>query len=250
MPVDVQDLRPRPAGFAACPRCPYRSTGTPALCFACVTGPAGDHDGVHGGARCATCRQPQDATGRCPNTVCRLDDRFFTRIHTVTERSEEMWSAVWSYKYGEDRSWAGVLGRLLVGYLDAHREEMAGYDLITTGAIYVGPRAQRLWDYLTLVVQAAQAAGPQWPFAPGLIAKAGPTGRFLGIGPEARREIAEGELRDLLSVPDPGRVAGRRVLVFDDVYSEGYSLREMARALLAAGAAQVDGLVLARRKGG
>jgi predicted amidophosphoribosyltransferase len=38
--------------------------------------------------------------------------------------------------------------------------------------------------------------------------------------------------------------------VFDDVYSEGFSLREMARVLLGAGAAEVAGLVLARRKGG
>lgn len=68
-------------------------------------------------------------------------------------------------------------------------------------------------------------------------------------GPRSGWTIPAGPLREALSVPQPGRVAGRRVLVFDDVYSEGYSRREMARALRRAGAAEVAGLVLTRRKG-
>ncbi len=153
-------------------------------------------------------------------------------------------------EYDEERARATVLARILVGWLEDHREEVARFDVITTTAVYVGPQAIRLWDYLRLIVDAAGRESPDWPLSPGLIAKSGPTGRFLGISAEARREIAEGELRDKLSVPEPERVAGRRILVFDDIYSEGYSLREMARVLLEAGAAEVAGLVLARRKGG
>jgi len=175
---------------------------------------------------------------------------MFSRIHTVCERSQDMWDAVMSYKCGEERWRADVLGRILVGFLDDHREDFERYDVITTGAIYVGPRAQRLWDYLSLVLESAGREGSGWPFSPGLIDKSGPTGRFLGISVEDRRRIAEGELRTALSVPAPERITGRRVLVFDDIYSEGFSLREMARVLLRAGATEVAGLVLARRKGG
>jgi orotate phosphoribosyltransferase-like protein len=53
-----------------------------------------------------------------------------------------------------------------------------------------------------------------------------------------------------LSVPQFDRVAGRRILVFDDMFSEGFSSRDMVRALVKAGATEVAGLVLARRKGG
>jgi predicted amidophosphoribosyltransferase len=67
---------------------------------------------------------------------------------------------------------------------------------------------------------------------------------------ETRQKIAEYSLRPALSVPQPDLVAGRRILVLDDVYSEGFSMREMARALLQAGAAEVAGIVFARRKGG
>ena len=245
MPLDLQGLTPAPAGFGACGGCAYRESGTPAICFACATATTEEVAGT----RCASCDQPMD-DGRCPNAVCNLDDRWFSRIYTVSDRPEVMWRVIMEYKYQEQRDWAEVLGRILVGYLDEHREVMAGYDLITTGAIYVGPRAQRLWDYLELILRAAPREEPGWPFTPGLIAKAAPTGRFLGISPEARRQIAEGELRALLSVPEPHVIAGRRILVVDDVYSEGYSLREMARALRNAGAAEVAGLVFARRKGG
>src|SRR3954447_10226815 len=227
---------------------PRAPTGrrTPAICFACTIASSAASDGL----TCGACGQVVDGRGSCSNTVCGLDDRHFSRLYTVSDRVEEMWSAVYRFKYGEERDLAEVLGRVLVGFLEENSEELGGYDLITTGAIYVGPRAHRLWDYLQVIVEAARRNGPGWPFAPGLIAKSGPTGRFLGIGPEERRRIAEGELRAALSVPEPERVVGRRILVFDDVYSEGFSLREMARVLLGAGAAEVAGLVLARRKGG
>jgi predicted amidophosphoribosyltransferase len=246
MPIDLSVLHPSPAGFNACGVCVYRTAGTPAICFACTV----VQDEVVSSPTCAVCGQGLDGGDPCPNAVCSLDDRAFSRIYTVSSRSQEMWDAVMSYKYEEERGWAEVLGRILVGFLDDRRDEMQRYDLITTGAIYVGPRAQRLWDYLRLILAAAEREGPDWPLVPGLVQKSGPTGRFLGISAQARREIAEGELRASLSVPQPERVVGRRILVFDDVYSEGYSMREMARALLEAGAAEVAGLVLTRRKGG
>jgi predicted amidophosphoribosyltransferase len=246
MPISPRALKPAPAGFDDCSACAYRTTGTPAICFPCTVtgGPSSD------GTTCDVCGHVSEDRDPCPNTVCGLDDRYFSRLFTVTGRAEEMWSAVYRYKYGEERDLAEVLGRVLVGYLEHNREELAGYDLITTGASYVGPLAHRPWDHLRLIVEAARREGPGWPFAPGLVAKSGPTGRFLGLGPAERQRIAEGELRSALSVPEPERVAGRRILVLDDVYSEGFSLREMARVLLEAGAAEVAGLVLARRKGG
>jgi predicted amidophosphoribosyltransferase len=63
---------------------------------------------------------------------------------------------------------------------------------------------------------------------------------------EARRAIASGKLRQALYVPSPGFVAGARILVIDDVLTEGSTLREVARVLRRAGALEVAGLVLAR----
>jgi predicted amidophosphoribosyltransferase len=187
--------------------------------------------------------------GECANTVCRLPDRAFSRLYTVSESADETWDLIYRYKYGEQRHLADDLGAMLVSFLDDQRAELERFDVFTTTALYIGPRAQRLWNYLQLIVDAAERIDGSWPFATDLVVKDRPTGRFLGIGVEERRAIAEGELRSALRVPDPAQVEGRRVLVIDDAYSEGFTLREMARTLNRAGAAEVAGLVFARRKG-
>ncbi|CAA9274610.1 MAG: hypothetical protein AVDCRST_MAG57-3403 [uncultured Blastococcus sp.] len=243
--IDVSTLDPRPAGFPGCMSCPYRATGTPAICFAC----ANDGTAPVPVVACPVCGQEIEGD-RCTNTVCTVDDRWFSRVYTATWRQEEMWAALWRYKYDQNQEWAPILGRILVGFLDERRDELAGYDLITNTALYVGPMARRLWDTLRLVLDGAMAVGPDWPFAPDLIIKTRPSGQFLGRSVETRRAIAEHSLRDALEVPRPELVTGRRILVLDDVYSEGFTLREMARVLVGAGAAEVSGLMLARRKGG
>ncbi|WP_299056179.1 phosphoribosyltransferase family protein [uncultured Nocardioides sp.] len=198
--------------------------------------------------RCAACSEPL-VDGVCPNTVCRMPDRGFSRLYTVSDDPEGTWDLIRRFKYDEERDLADHLGGMLAAYLIEHRDELSRFDAFTTTALYIGPRAQRLWDYLQVILDAALRVAPDLPFEPGLIAKAGPTGRFLDLGVEERRAIAEHDLRDALHVPDPARVAGRRILVVDDAYSEGFTLREMARTLLAAGAVEVAGLVLVRRKG-
>lgn len=244
--IDAARLDPLPAGFPGCQACPYLETGTPEICFSCAT--AGTQ--APAGPTCQVCGKELVDGGPCDNSVCLLEDPCFSELHVVTLRADDVWTALTKYKYDEDRSWSEVLGRLLVGYLDENRGALEKYDLITNGALYVGPRANRLWDHLLLVLEAAQKHSSDWPLVHGVIAKAGPTGQFLGRSAETRRNIAEHSLRSALSVPDPERVRGKRVLVVDDVYSEGYSLREMARCLLDAGAAEVGGLVWARKKGG
>jgi predicted amidophosphoribosyltransferase len=243
--IDLTLLDPPPAGLPDCDACPYLRTGTPAICFSCACG--GEQPLAV--PRCGLCGEPL-VDGTCPNTVCGLDDPEFSRIFVVTERADPVWDAVCRYKYDEDRGWADLLGRLLAGFLEERREDLQGYDLITAGALYVGPRANRLWDHLRPVLDAADRYAPGWPFAPDLIHKSAPSGQFLGRGVDTRRAIAEHGLRTVLSVPQPERVAGKRIVVVDDVYSEGFSLREMARVLRGAGAAEVAGLVLARKKGG
>ena len=186
--IDLDGLDPQPAGFPGCMTCPYRRTGTSAICFACANGGATPAPA----AACPVCGQELVDGDRCANTVCNIDDRWFSRIYTACSRPEEMWAAISRYKYDQDREWAPILGRILIGFLEERRADLAGYDLITTGALYVGPRASRLWDTLRLILDAALAAGPDWPFVPDLITKSGPTGQFLGRGVETRRAIEIG----------------------------------------------------------
>jgi ComF family protein len=70
------------------------------------------------------------------------------------------------------------------------------------------------------------------------------TGSQAGKSGSGRRRNVQGAFR----VAHPARIAGRRVLVIDDVMTTGATLEACARALKRAGAAGVDVAVLARVK--
>jgi predicted amidophosphoribosyltransferase len=59
--------------------------------------------------------------------------------------------------------------------------------------------------------------------------------------------VCRDEIPKALEVPDQARVDGRRVLVYDDVFTDGLNLNTVARKLREAGAAQVCGVTLARQ---
>jgi hypoxanthine-guanine phosphoribosyltransferase len=48
---------------------------------------------------------------------------------------------------------------------------------------------------------------------------------------QKREEIATNDVRKALSVPDPKRTAGKAILVYDDVFTDGHTLDEVARCL-------------------
>lgn len=157
------------------------------------------------------------------------------------------------YKYDGKWGWAGIFGRILVGFLDENSDEFGDYDLIIPSPTYLGEGATRSFDHTRRIIEAAEIEEPlRWPFAYDVIVKQAATERLVGKRWAERKVIAEGPLREALDVPDPSLVAGQRVLVFDDVFTEGFTIREVARALSLSGADEVSEVVLAREpwKGG
>ena len=61
------------------------------------------------------------------------------------------------------------------------------------------------------------------------------------------KRTAAAELRASLVIPDPSRVEGRRIVVYDDVCTTGSQLNAVAACLIEdGGAVSVEGIVLAR----
>lgn len=74
------------------------------------------------------------------------------------------------------------------------------------------------------------------------------TPRLAGVGRfRDRAVIAETQIGPALLVDKPRAVAGKAILVYDDVFTDGLTLREVAYKLKAAGASTVAGLALARQ---
>jgi predicted amidophosphoribosyltransferase len=242
--IDLKQLDRPPAGFASCIKCAYRDGGSAPICFAC----ASENTQPVPPKSCQVCDLPREPDEQCGNPLCGWDDRYFTRVRAISMRTGEMEKAINRYKYGGKRGWRAIFGRILVGFLNEHTEEFLQYDAITPSPTYTGPEDERGFDHTREIVEAAVVEEPiAWPFEYDLIVKEAPTERFAQLKWRERKEISEGKLRAALRVPDPHRVAGRKILVFDDVFTEGFTIREVAKALIENGASEVSEIVLARQ---
>ena len=71
---------------------------------------------------------------------------------------------------------------------------------------------------------------------------------MVGRSWQERRRIAEQEIRPALSVPEARVTAGKAIVVYDDVFTDGFTLQEVARCLrVGGGAREVCGVTLARQ---
>lgn len=183
----------------------------------------------------------------CPNEWCRKPDRGFSVVFSVGAHSGALRHALLRYKYKGELWWADVFARNVASYLRANAAWFEEFDLITGVPAYTGPGSRRGWDPVaTILERLVPLTGPEWEIAGNLLMKTIETASMQRLSSGDRRALAESQLRRALEVRGPELVDGARVLVFDDVMTGGSTLREAARALRAAGADEVAGLVLAR----
>ena len=155
--------------------------------------------------------------------------------------------AVAQYKYREELWWADVFASMLARYIAEHDCWFEDFDLLTSVPAYVGPGSRRGWDHMGEVAERLRPLlGIGWRVETRVVRKSRETPPLQGQSGAERRRRAAGALRRSLEVVRPGLIRGSRVLVIDDVLTEGSTLNEVARTLLLAGATEVAGLVIAR----
>jgi ComF family protein len=123
----------------------------------------------------------------------------------------------------------------------AGAELLADADVVTPMPLH----RLRLWSRrfnqaAALAREAARAGGK--PYAPALLQRVVATRTQVGLTRRQRAENVQGAFRAAPGAP----IEGRRVVLVDDVLTSGATANAAARALLRAGAAQVDVLVFAR----
>lgn len=194
--------------------------------------------------RCPVCGQ--DRAPSCPNRWCRRAERGFSVVFAAGVHDRGLRGAIVRYKFGGERRLAGPLSSVLASFVDDHAAWFEEFDAMTAVPAFRGSGARRPWDPLALLLQQLSSRLPSWWVEPGLVAKRCETPAMTGRPWSERQDIARGPLRASLVVPRPSAVAGRQILVVDDVFAEGSTMCEVARALRLAGASDVAGLVLAR----
>jgi predicted amidophosphoribosyltransferase len=236
-------------GFGQCGRCLFNTSGPAELCFACARRTMEPL----AARRCPVCDRPYAADeSACGNPLCNRDDRWFSWNVAISMRTGALKAAINRYKYDGQWGWALIFGRVLAGFLAEKADLFRQFGVITASPTHVGPGG-RSFDHTRLVLERAAAETPPgapWPFditGEPLIAKTEPTPPLVGNSYRERRRIAEGQLRGALRVIRVQDARGKRVLVYDDVFTDGLTLNEVARALRLAGAAEVCGVTLCRQ---
>ena len=192
----------------------------------------------------------KDETDLCK--TCRIDAPFYPN-HKLKLQFLDSFAAVWyyegsvrrsllRYKFYNARSHAGAYGRLLA--MTIRREHPEDFDVLTWVPVSRLRRFRRGYDQVELI---ARAVGRELGMTPApLLTKIRHNRPQSGIhGMPQRRANVLGVYREL----DREAIAGKRILLLDDILTTGATAGECARVLLTAGAKEVHcAAVAAARK--
>ncbi len=122
--------------------------------------------------------------------------------------------------------------------------DLSEYDLIVPVPLHLKRLRERGYNQALLL---ARALGRRHSIevAPRVLKKVRETPPQVGL----KRDERIRNVKDAFEVTDPFRLSGKGVLLIDDVYTTGATVRECAKTLKRAGAGFVDVLTVARAKG-
>ncbi len=177
---------------------------------------------------------PLDEHDLC--TVCRESLVNFDAAYSFGSYEGSLRKLIHNFKYGKVESLAQPLSRFLLQCLPLEQR----FELIVAMPMHWRKHWERGFNQAELLAHPV-AARYGMRLATNLRRRRY-TKSQAGLSEAQRRE----NLRDSFRVVRPFQVAGKRVLLIDDVFTTGATLRAAASALKAAGAAYVCALTLAR----
>jgi ComF family protein len=196
---------------------------------------------------CSVCGRPfefdprgHDSGGRLVCAACLRAPPDFARARAVFRYDEASRGLVLAFKHADRTHGAPAFGRWLAR---AGAELLAEADIVAPVPLHWTRLAWRRFNQSAMLASMA-AAQAERPCVPDLLIRRRRTPQQGDMGRSAR----ERNVRRAFAV-HPWRlkqVAGKRIVLIDDVFTTGATVEECARTLLAADASAVDVLTLAR----
>lgn len=201
--------------------------------------------------RCILCRKllkdgEADLCGDCESVATYYSRRkskpqFLDSFAAVWYYEDSVRSSLLRFKFYGVRAYADSYGRLLA---DRLREEPCGqYDLLVWVPVSHLRRLRRGYDQSELIARAlSREMGLKRVCALKKIRHTRPQSGIKGF--ENRKANVQGAYR----VSAPEKVAGKRILLVDDILTTGATMSEAARMLKSSGAKEVHGAAVAAKK--
>ena len=219
---------------------------------------------------CAACCEPVEGKGLCPACWSKLsfitrpycerlgipfvydpgpgilsmeaiaDPPAYNRARAAVRFDEISRALVHALKYGDRLDLAPMMGRWIS---NAGRELLAEADALVPVPLHWRRQWARRFNQSAMLA-AAIAKETGMPIAFGALKRVKATAQQVGLSQAERAANIQGAFR--VSADGKAAVAGRRLVLVDDVLTSGATAEGCARALLRAGAANVDVLVFAR----
>lgn len=180
--------------------------------------------------------------------MCRRAEPPFARAAAYGSYEGGLRELIHLLKYENVRPAAEVLGRMLAEVLEMLRPDFGPEPpLLTPVPLHRGRLRERGFNQAELIARAARkqfarSSGVLLPLASDALARRRETGSQTGLTNHQRRE----NVRAAFAVSDPQQVAGKVVVLVDDVFTTGTTVAECARVLRRAGAERVLVATVAR----
>jgi ComF family protein len=178
-----------------------------------------------------------------PDATCAACTRrrpTFARARSAIAYDDASRGLILMFKQGDRTDAAPVFATWMIR---AGRELIADADLIAPVPLHWTRLFRRRYNQAALLAQAI-AKRSERPSVPDLLVRRRRTDKLGHLGPAARMAMVKGAIA--VRGPWQTRLADKRILLIDDVLTTGATVRASTGALLAAGAAAVDILTLAR----
>jgi ComF family protein len=169
---------------------------------------------------------------------CQTDPPPFDRARAAALYDGPVAAAITGFKFGRRMACLPVMQH----WLRRPRclELVAAADLLAPVPLHPKRIRHRGFNQALLLARAF----PEAAVAPEAVVRTRHTPPQVGLNPKERRDNVKGAF----AVPDPAAVKGKSVLLIDDLFTTGSTVRECARVLRKAGARQVEVLTVARVK--
>lgn len=219
-----------------CPLCEEHLAEGP-LCRDCR---AGFSEAAITGTVCNLCGEPFSAGNTAPHACGRcLDSRpAFERARSVYHFEGAVLEAIHRFKYEWRMGLDGAISELVLEKVSSGG--LGGADLVMPVPLHPSRLRERGFNQSLLVARKISRA-----LGIGLdrvsLTRHRRTEAQVGLKPAEREKNVKGAF----ALKDPGAVRGRKVLLIDDVYTTGATVRECSKVLKKAGA-EVEVLTIAR----